>query len=98
LYAVLKIEQQNIQLRCTTIAALSLFVAIIFFVSPPMGLAAYCILFVSFIMHVAPSRWPSTVLIVVLTLTAVVTPWTIRNYIVMGEPIVLRSNLGLELS
>jgi hypothetical protein len=29
---------------------------------------------------------------------ALLAPWTIRNYVVMGHPIVLRDNLGLELS
>jgi Ca2+/Na+ antiporter len=98
LYSVLKFEQRDSVPGWREVAALSLLSAITFFISPPTGLAAYCVLVTSFAAHLARSKWPIAALVAAVTLAAVIAPWTVRNSIVMGEPVILRSNLGLELS
>ncbi len=79
-------------------AAIALVWALTLFVSPPAGLALGACWAV-----VACRRLPFAQAARLAALTAValallVGPWTIRNATVLGDPIVLRSNAGLELA
>jgi hypothetical protein len=72
--------------------------ALAFFINPALGLGALA----SFTLY-CTSRIPLRKLPLVAGLSAVMiaalfTPWVVRNSIVMGEPIFLRSNAGLELA
>lgn len=80
------------------IALVSLLAALLFFVSPPLGLGAYAASLVLMVRKLPPARWPMTTVVAVLALALVLTPWVIRNQQVMGEFIPLRSNFGLELA
>jgi hypothetical protein len=80
------------------LAVLALVGALAFFVNPPLGLAAIACMGVYALRHLPWPRTASTALIGASALAAMVTPWAIRNEHVMGAPILLRSNAGLELS
>lgn len=72
--------------------------AILIFVSPILGLAILTgyLLFV-----VTKMPWASTVkagIFTVLFTAILFTPWTIRNHLVLGHPIISRDNAGLELA
>lgn len=69
-----------------------------FIVSPPVGLAAGACWAVQ-AWRSLPAR--QTVLLgatAAVALAAMVAPWAIRNERVLGEPVLLRSNFGLELA
>ncbi len=72
--------------------------AVTFFISPPLGVAGYlcCVLLV--VRRVEVRRWPAAAAIALAVLVVVLAPWTIRNAVVMGSPVVLRDNFGLELA
>jgi hypothetical protein len=79
------------------VAVAALFAAT-FFTSPPLGLAvAACSLILLLRKPAWPGRWQMSI-VAAFALVLVLTPWTIRNYQVMGKPILLRSNMGLELA
>lgn len=81
-----------------TIVGLALLAALVFFISPALGLACYlCAAIVAF-ERLSPWRIAAAAVIVVLALAAVVAPWAARNARVMGAPVILRSNFGLELA
>jgi hypothetical protein len=80
------------------LAALSLLLALLFFLSPPVGLAGYANLALLLLRRVPIRRWAATIATSALILAAVLTPWTIRNYAVFGRFIPLRGNAGLELA
>ena len=69
-----------------------------FFINPPMGLAAMLMLGVWFWRRRGRARPGRVLLGLLLTLAALIGPWTVRNWQVMGEPIWLRDNFGLELA
>lgn len=81
-----------------TMAVLALLAALVFFISPALGLACYlCAAVVAF---ERLSRWriAAAVVMSALALAAIVTPWAQRNARFMGAPVLLRSNFGLELA
>ncbi len=80
------------------IAGLAILAAFLFFVSPPMGLAAYFCSGLVAIRRVPIKRWIEIGAIASIALVVVMAPWTIRNYQAFGEFIPLRSNFGLELA
>nr|WP_295659073.1 hypothetical protein [Polymorphobacter sp.] len=81
-----------------TIVGLALLAALVFFISPALGLACYlCAAIVAF-ERLPPRRIAAAAVVVVLALAAVITPWADRNARVMGAPVILRSNFGLELA
>ena len=86
------------RLRRRDLIAIPALFALTFFVSPPAGLAVGGCWAI-----VALRRLPlaSSVALAGATATAlvlIVTPWTLRNLQVFGEPILLRSNFGIELA
>jgi hypothetical protein len=80
------------------IAALSLLAAVTFFVHPSLGLACYLCALLFAVEDVRRGRLVGTALIAVAALVVVLAPWAARNAAVMGKPILLRSNFGLELA
>lgn len=72
--------------------------ALTFFVQPLVGVACYLASSVLVVRRLNPAGWMRLGLIGVLALAALVVPWTVRNALVMGTPIPLRSNAGLELA
>lgn len=80
------------------VIGLGLLAAACLFVSPAIGLAAYGAGLVLMVRKTAPRRWPGITAVVAVTAAIVLTPWLVRNNEVMGKPILLRDNFGLELS
>ncbi len=81
-----------------SVAALALHAAVTLFVSPPLGLAALAGCALLLIRRVPPRRWPALTGVILAILVAVLLPWTVRNVLVMGTPIMFRDNFGLEMS
>jgi hypothetical protein len=71
---------------------------LLFFTNPALGLAAYAVIGLLLLRAVAPRKWLAHVAILAVTLFAVLTPWTIRNYEVFHRILPLRGNFGLELA
>jgi hypothetical protein len=84
------------EVRRRDIIAMGLLAAACLFVSPPTGIAAYYGGLLLMIRKVDRRRWPGVIAIVTLATVVVLTPWLVRNMNVMGRPILLRDNLGLE--
>ena len=72
--------------------------ALAFFINPPLGLAAMLMLAIWSLRHRREVRWGRIAIGTAITLVALIGPWTARNWLVMGEPIWLRDNVGLELA
>lgn len=97
LYVMLRTDRAA-YLGVGTIAAVAALTAITFFVSPPFGVAGYCCAMLLMVERVPRRRWAQTMLIAAGMLLVVLAPWTVRNLIVLGEPIILRDNFGLEFA
>lgn len=72
--------------------------AAIFFVSPPAGLAAIAAWALFVWRHRRSGGLWRRAAALALALAVLIGPWTARNMMVMGHPIWLRDNLGLELA
>ena len=68
------------------------------FVSPQVGLAGTVVLLVTIVVHRAWSKGAKLLGLLALALACLFGPWTVRNQNVFHRPIVMRSNLGLELA
>jgi hypothetical protein len=97
IYRLIVADQQR-DTGFTEIAWLSLVAAILFLVSPPLGLAGYAAALLLMIRTQPSRRWISIMAAAAIALAVVLAPWTIRNERVMGTLIPLRSNFGLELA
>jgi len=78
---------------------LALLPAMTFFVSPVLGLATYA----GWALYVLRHRWSvrgvvTSTVTALLALAMFLGPWTARNWMVMGKPILLRDDLGMELA
>ena len=80
------------------LAVAALLASTAFFVSPPAGLAAVAAWAVFALGRLSPAQTLRLTLLAGLALTALVAPWAIRNQAVLGHPVLLRSNFGLELA
>jgi hypothetical protein len=96
LWLVLRIDLAA-RIETRAVVGLSLLAAITLFVSPTVGLAGYLCAAALMVQRLPPRRWLATAAIATAVLVAVLAPWTIRNTIVMGHPIVLRDDFGVEL-
>lgn len=77
---------------------MGLLVAVACFVSPPVGIAS---IFMMAARCVIDREWRVAALVTasfIAFATAIFTPWAMRNERVLGSPVLLRSNLGLELA
>lgn len=77
---------------------LSVLTALLFFINPAFGLAAYLACLVLTVRRLPLRRWLPVGLVAALALALVLTPWAVRNQHVIGAPVLLRSNFGLELA
>lgn len=94
----LLVLQSGKELRMPVIAWMALLAALLFFVHPLIGISAYaCAALVCF-RHLRGAQLVGAAGVATLALALFVVPWVIRNTLVMGEPILLRSNAGLELA
>ena len=72
--------------------------AALMFISPPMGVGGYVCGAILLVRKLPLRQWVSSTAIVAAALAIVLAPWTLRNMAVMGEPIALRDNFGLEFA
>ena len=82
----------------TMVVALGLVAALLFFINPQMGLAAVCCGILLTVRRLPAADWWKVGAASALALAALVIPWTIRNERSLGEPILLRSNAGLQVA
>jgi hypothetical protein len=75
-----------------------LLAALLFFVNPIVGLGVYACAGVACWQRLSAWRIGTTIALAVATLAIFIVPWTLRNEFVLGSPVLLRSNLGLELA
>ncbi|HVJ03717.1 MAG TPA: hypothetical protein VM662_16175 [Sphingomonas sp.] len=69
-----------------------------FFVSPPAGLAVAACWAVFALRRLSPSRWIAFGVASAAAAALLVAPWVLRNQRVLGAPVLLRSNFGLEFA
>ena len=79
-------------------ALLAFAAAILLFISPPLGVAGYLCTLIVMVKRQPARFWLRSGAIAVLALIMVLTPWTVRNALVFGHFVPLRSNFGLELA
>lgn len=93
---LLRLDQQE-AIGWPAILALSLFAAFTFFTHAAVGLGLYlCCLAV--MLRQPARRWPGIILAATSALALFLVPWALRNQRQLGEPVLLRSNFGLELA
>ena len=80
------------------VLSLSVAAAAVLFVSPPLGLGAYAGALLLLAGRLPRRRWLGATGIMIAALALFVAPWAIRNAAMLGEPILLRSDVGLELA
>ncbi len=97
LYFVVRLDRSE-RIRLRDIAGVSFLAAATLFVSPPLGVAAYLCALMLMLRRLPSRRWFGTSAIAGVAMIAVLAPWTIRNAVVMGSPIVLRDSFGLEFA
>ena len=90
--------QSNKNLLMHAVAGMALLTALLFFVNPILGLGAYACAAIVCFKRLHGVRLAGTIGLAVGALAIFLTPWVIRNALVMGEPILLRSDVGLELA
>lgn len=93
-----RMEQTGTEPRASAIIAIGALVAVTFFVAPVAGLAAgACAGLLALV------RWPGRKMLLLAAafafcLALMVVPWAMRNTRELGEPVLLRSNAGIELA
>jgi hypothetical protein len=97
LVMLLQIKQKN-QVKIRAVANLVALNALLFFVNPILGVAAYCCTGLVILTRLSIRRFAIVSGIAVLALAVLIVPWTLRNERIMGKGIPLRSNAGLELA
>ena len=95
---MLAVLDQKADWRHRDRAAIALLSAICFFVSPPAGLAVDSCWAICILRRRKPGEAAAIAASCALVLALLVTPWAMRNRAVFGEPILLRSDFGLELA
>ena len=78
--------------------ALAALGALLFFVNPSVGLAYLTSAGIVVLRRLPPRRWWAPVATGIIVGALLIGPWAIRNQRVLGEPVLLRSNAGLELA
>lgn len=71
---------------------------LLFFINPQMGLAAVCCGILLTVRKLPARDWWKVAAASALALAVLVIPWTVRNMQSLGEPILLRSNAGLQIA
>lgn len=80
------------------LAGIGILCAATFFLSPPAGMAVVLCWAIWAMRRLAWSRIIGFGAVSAAALALMVAPWAIRNAAVLGEPVLLRSNAGLELA
>jgi hypothetical protein len=81
-----------------TVLLLSVLAALLFFINPALGLAAYAACALLTLRRMPVRRWIGVAAIATAVLATVITPWALRNQQALGKTVLLRSNFGLELA
>jgi hypothetical protein len=97
LLGLLRLDRQT-EIHLAPLAGMSVLAALLFFIHPPLGLAAYICALVCLVERLPKRIWPAAVAMAATALVVVVAPWAYRNMLVFGEFIPLRSDFGLELA
>lgn len=97
LLLVIRLDKRSVLSRRMMLAAAGLS-AITFFVSPPVGLAVDLCWAVVALRRLPFARACWFGIASALALALLIAPWAIRNERVLGAPVLLRSNFGLELA
>jgi hypothetical protein len=97
LYLAIGVSQLE-RVRPSSFLVLAFAGALTFFVNPAAGLGAYACIGWLALTRLPIRRWPVTMAIGLVALGIVLAPWTLRNEMVLGKPIFLRSNFGLEFA
>jgi hypothetical protein len=95
---IVDLDQQQVQPKRRQITVLSFLFAVTFFASPSIGLAIGAC---SLLLLYKNPAWRGRVgmgLAAAAALSILLTPWVVRNERSLGKPIVLRSNMPLELA
>lgn len=90
--------QSRKSLPVYVVAGMAGLTALLFFVNPALGIGAYVCAAMTCFQRLHGMRLAAALGFAAGALAIFLIPWVIRNDIVMGEPILLRSNAGLELS
>jgi hypothetical protein len=98
LLMLLVAQRQGASATWGTVARLAGLAALLFFINPPLGLGLYLCCLLVMIDRLPPRRWLGSASIAVAALALLIGPWAWRNSQALGEPVLLRSNLGLELA
>lgn len=96
LFVVVRTERSARGWTLATIVPMALLGAATLFVIPVLGVAAFLIAGISLLRRRQFRAIPVAVLASLLALAAVIGPWAARNARVMGSPVLLRDNFGLE--
>ena len=86
------------RLRRWDLIAIPALFALTFFVSPPAGLAVGGCWAIVALRRLPPVSSVALAGATATALVLIVTPWTLRNLHAVGEPILLRSNFGIEFA
>ncbi len=97
LHAILRLHSASIITKIDIIG-MSLLTAVTFFVNPSVGIGVYLASFMLLAYRFSLKAGIYIVVTAAAVLVLVLSPWVIRNRLVMGHVIVLRDNLGLELA
>jgi hypothetical protein len=88
--------QQELSLR--TVVAMAALNALLFFVHPLLGAAAYASAAILCLRRLSISDFVRAAVIAVAMLALLLGPWTVRNLIALDHFVPLRSNAGMELA
>jgi hypothetical protein len=86
------------RLSMTAVAGMAFLAALTFFVNPASGIAVYVCAAAFCLRNFHLRKTLAAAGLATLALALFLVPWMLRNEAVMGAPILLRSNLGLELA
>jgi hypothetical protein len=85
-------------IRSGDLIVIALLCAITIFVTLPIGFGVTMCWTVFALRKLVPRQIAQLALAGAVALTVLVAPWAIRNEVVLGHPVLLRSNAGLELA
>lgn len=79
-------------------ASSTVILALLFFINPLAGLAAYASAATLAFRKLSPKQFLAAGALAIIPLAALLVPWTLRNQAQLHAPVILRSNAGLELA
>jgi hypothetical protein len=94
----LLVLQGQRELRMRAIVGMCLLAALTFFTNPALGIPVYACAGIACWQRQDVKSMVATIALAACALALFIVPWALRNQAVLGAPILLRSNLGLELA